>query len=102
MKVSTVKAPDHVKYTGKMATTLTYVGAYQVKVPAGSFDAVRVKVDVKLKVGPADVEDTQYTFFAKGVGKVAEIEALRVSAAMIYHSHSKTAKVLVTHPSGGK
>ncbi len=98
MRVSTEKDPSKIKYTGKMNSTITYVGAYQVKVPAGSFEAILVKVDV----GPADVEDTQYTFFAKGVGKVAEIEALRVSAALIYHSHSKTAKVLVTHPASRK
>jgi hypothetical protein len=102
MRVSTENDPTDVKYTGKMNSTITYVGAYQVKVPAGTFEAILVKLDVKLHVGPADVEDTQYTFFAKGVGKVAEIEALRVSAALIYHSHSKTAKVLVTHPAAGE
>jgi hypothetical protein len=102
LRVSTEKNPDEIKYTGKMNSKITYLGAYQVKVPAGTFDAVLVKADVKLHVGPADVEDTQYTFFAQGVGKVAEIEALRISAALIYHSHSKTAKVLVSHPAAGK
>jgi hypothetical protein len=101
MRVSTVKDPGEIKYTGKMNSKLTYVGAYQVKVPAGSFEAILVKLDVKIHVGPAEVEDTQYTFFARGAGKVAEIEALRVSAALIYHSHTKTAKVLVTHPASG-
>jgi hypothetical protein len=102
LRVSTEKDPSKIKYTGKMNSKLTYVGAYQVTVPAGSFEAILVKLDVKIHVGPADVEDTQYTFFAKGVGKVAEIEALRIAAALIYHSQSKTAKVLVTHPSGEK
>ena len=102
LRVSTEKDPDDIKYTGKMNSKITYLGAYQVKVPAGTFDAVLVKADFKLHVGPADVEDTQYTFFAQGVGKVAEIEALRISAALIYHSHSKTAKVLVSHPAAGK
>ncbi len=102
LRVSTEKDPSKIKYTGKMNSKLTYVGAYQVTVPAGSFEAILVKLDVKIHVGPADVEDTQYTFFAKGVGKVAEIEALRVSAVLIYHSHDKTAKVLVTHPAAGK
>ena len=102
LRVSTEKDPDDIKYTGKMNSKITYLGAYQVKVPAGTFDAVLVKADVKLHVGPADVEDTQYTFFAQGVGKVAEIEALRIAAALIYHSHSKTAKVLVSHPAAGK
>jgi hypothetical protein len=101
LRVSTEKNPGDIKYTGKMNSNLTYLGAYQVNVPAGSFEAILFKVDVKIHVGPAEVEDTQYTFFAKGVGKVAEIEALRISAVLIYHSHSKTAKVLVTHPAAG-
>ena len=40
----------------------------------------------------------QYSFFAKGVGKIAEIESLRVSAILIYHSNEKTAKVLAEKP----
>ena len=39
-----------------------------------------------------------YTFFAKGVGKVAEIESLNVSALLIYHSNQKIAKVLAEYP----
>ncbi len=42
--------------------------------------------------------DTLYTFFAKGVGKVAEIEATRISAALIYHSSTKVVKVLKSYP----
>ena len=101
LRVSTEKDPSKIKYTGKMNSKLTYVGAYQVKVPAGTFEAILMKFDVTIHVGPANVEDVQYTFLAKGVGKVAELEALRVSAALIYHKHDKTAKVLVTHPSAG-
>jgi hypothetical protein len=70
-----------------------------VHTPAGTFDAALIKTDVKIKVGPADVEDTQYTFYAEGVGKVAEVEAQRVSAVLVYHSKSKTAKVLIKAPS---
>ena len=44
------------------------------------------------------MKDVQYSFFAKDVGKVAEIEALKVSAVLIYHSNDKTAKVLATKP----
>jgi len=102
LRVSTEKDPSKIKYTGKMNSKLTYLGAYEVKVPAGTFEAILMKFDVTIHVGPADVEDVQYTFLAKGVGKVAELEALRVSAALIYHSHDKTAKVLVTHPAAGK
>jgi len=101
LRISTEKDPSKIKYTGKMNSNVTYLGAYQVKVPAGTFEAILMKFDVAIHVGPAHVEDTQYTFFAKGVGKVAEIEALRVNATLLYHSHAKTAKVLVSHPAAG-
>ena len=65
--------PDHVSYHGKMTSKLSYVGQYEVTTPAGTFETVLIKTDLKIHVGPAHVEDTQYTFFALGVGKVAEI-----------------------------
>ena len=81
-----------------MKATATYVGAYEVTVPAGTFEAILLRIDAKIHVGPAKVEDTQYLFYAKGVGKVAEVEAQRIAAVLIYHSHSKTAKVLTSYP----
>ncbi len=96
--VSSEKTPNDIKYTGKMEGTLRYEEAYQITTPAGTFDTVLIKIDLKIHVGPAHVEDTQYTFFASGVGKVAEIEAQRIAAVLIYHSHSDTAKVLVIYP----
>lgn len=90
--------PEHVSYTGDMDTTLTYVGAYEVTTPAGIFPAVLMRAEFDIKIGPAKVKDVQYSFYAKGVGKVAEIEALHVSALLIYHSNEKTAKVLAEKP----
>jgi hypothetical protein len=98
LSVSGENSPDKVKYTGTMKATVTYEGAYQVTVPAGSFETVLLRIDAKIHVGPAKVDDTQYLFFAKGVGKVAEIEAQRIAAVLIYHSKSKTAKVLTSCP----
>jgi hypothetical protein len=98
LSVSEEKNPDKVKYTGTMKATATYVGAYEVTVPAGTFEAILLEIDAKIHVGPAKVEDTQYLFYAKGVGKVAEVEGQRIAAVLIYHSHSKTAKVLESYP----
>jgi hypothetical protein len=98
LSVSEEKNPDEVKYTGTMKATVSNEGAYEVTVLAGTIATVLMKNDVKIHVGPAKVEDTQYTFFAKGVGKVAEIEAQRIAAVLIYHSHSDTAKVLTSYP----
>ncbi|MGH0036202.1 MAG: hypothetical protein ACQGVK_14340 [Myxococcota bacterium] len=98
LAVSKDENPDKVEYTGSMNAKITYVGAYQVTVPAGSFEALLLRVDAEIHVGPAKVSDTQYTFFAKGVGKVAEVEAQRVAAVLIYHSKSDTAKLLTAYP----
>ena len=90
--------PDHTSYTGDMDNTITYVGAYEVTTPAGTFPAVLMRAEFDIKIGPAKVKDVQYSFLAKGVGKVAEIEALKVSALLIYHSNEKAAKVLAEKP----
>ncbi len=90
--------PDHTAYTGDMDIKFTYIGAYEVNTPAGTFPAALVRAEFDIKIGPAKVKDVQYAFYSKGVGKVAEIEALRVSALLIYHSDDKTAKVLAKKP----
>lgn len=90
--------PDHISYRGEMKSKLSYIGAYEVKTPAGTFPAILVKTDFDIKIGPADVSDVMYAFYAKGVGKVAEIESTRVSAVLIYHSTTKVVKVLKSYP----
>jgi hypothetical protein len=90
--------PDHISYTGKMNMEITYVGAYEVTTPAGTWPAILIKTDYTIKIGPANVSDTMYVFYAKGIGKLAEIEATRVSALLIYHSTTNVAKVLKSYP----
>jgi hypothetical protein len=90
--------PEKILYDGKSTDHFTYVGAYEVKTPAGTWPAILIKNDLEVKIGPADVTDTTYCFYAKGIGKVAEIELLNVSALFVYHSHEKIAKVLVDWP----
>lgn len=94
--------PDKTAYTGDMDVKLTYVGAYEVNTPAGTYPAILIRAEFDIKIGPAKVTDVQYSFLSKGVGKVAEIEALKVSALLIYHSHEKTAKVLAKKPTLNK
>ena len=92
------KTPDKVAYHGKMSATRTYVGAYELKTPAGRFDACLLMDDYEMKVGPAKVRDQRYSFFAPGVGKVAEVEGLRVSAVLVINIYHATAKVLAKYP----
>jgi hypothetical protein len=74
--------PDEQTHEGTLDVNYRYVGAYKVRVPAGSFDAVLMKWIFKGKIGPASVDDTQYRFFAPDVGMVAGVEQLDVSALL--------------------
>ena len=90
--------PGDISYTGKMTSALSYVGAYEITTPAGTWPAILLHSDFHIKIGPADVDDSMYVFYVKGVGKVAEIESTRISALFIYHSNTKVAKVLKSRP----
>jgi hypothetical protein len=98
VKVFDLSNPDDQTHEGALDMTYRYVGAYKVKVPAGSFDAVLMKWTFKGKVGPASVDDTQYRFFAPDAGLVAAVEQLDVSAVLIYNRHKKVARVLDSMP----
>lgn len=88
------KHPDHKSHSGKLDLTYTYVGAFEVKVPAGTFETVLIRWLYKGKVGPASVNDHQYWFLAKGQGPVAMIEKSDISAVLFYKVHEKHASVL--------
>jgi hypothetical protein len=45
------------------------------------------------KVGPADVVDGGYVFYAQGVGIVASLERMHVTAFLFYNKRTKTPKV---------
>ena len=90
--------PDHISYHGKLIAKLSYVGQYEVTTPAGTWPAALMRAEFDIKVGPAKVTDTAYTFFAQGVGTIAEIETTHVSALLIYHASTKVAKVLKSYP----
>lgn len=98
VEVFDLSNPDDLTHEGALDVNYRYVGAYKVKVPAGSFDAILVKWTFNGKVGPASVDDTQYRFFAPDAGIVAAIEQLDVSALFIYNRHKKVARVLVAKP----
>jgi hypothetical protein len=86
--------PDEVIHQGRLDMTFRYLGAYRLAVPAGGYDTVLMKSTFKGRVGPAALEDTQYRFFAPGVGLVATIEHRRLSALIFYRSELKVARLL--------
>jgi hypothetical protein len=98
VKVYDLSSPDEVSHTGSLDLTYSYIGAYKVTVPAGSYDAALLRWDYDGSVGPASVKDTQYRFVAKDVGIVASIDKKKISAMLFYHDNSNTGKVLEKAP----
>jgi hypothetical protein len=95
VSVADLSQPQVQTHSGKLDVEFTYVGAYRLRVPAGTMDAVLMRTRLAGKVGPADVHDTIYRFFAKDRGPVAVVESTDVSAILIYHEKMRMGKVLV-------
>lgn len=98
VKVYDLSDPDDLEHEGYLDTTLTYVGAYKVTVPAGTYDAALLRWQFKGKIGPATVEDIQARFVAPEVGMVAAAEKRDVAAFLIYNDNTKVGRVLAQLP----
>jgi hypothetical protein len=94
VSVNYLDNPSKQDHSGNLTTTQTYVGMYQVTVPAGTFDAVLLRLHYDGKIGPASVKYRSWYFFARNVGVIAMITHEEVSAAWIYHTDATTGKVL--------
>ena len=88
--------PTKKDWGGNLNATYTYVGTYQVTVPAGSFKAILIRFAYTGKVGPADVTYTAYYLFAPGTGLVATVNLEDVSAFWVIHIDTTTGRVLVS------
>lgn len=88
--------PADQEYSGSLNATYTYVGTYQVTVPAGTYEAVLFRLKCEGKVGPADIQDAAYYFFAPGTGVVAMISQEDATAFWIMHIDTTTGKVLMS------
>lgn len=95
IRVYDLHDPTDEKYKGHLKIVYTYVGAYEVTVPAGKYQTVLIKSSYTGKVGPASVNDVGYMFYAEGVGIVASVERSHVTAFLFYDKKTKTPKVLV-------
>jgi len=96
VSVNYLDDPGDQRYSGSLTGTYTYVGTYQVTVPAGTFPAVLFRVKCEGKVGPAHTRNTGYNFFAPGVGMVAMILEEDVTAFWLFNIDSTTGKVLMS------
>jgi hypothetical protein len=84
------------RYSGKLKSDYTYMGTFQVTVPAGTFEAVLLRTKVEGRIGPAHTRAASYCFFAPGVGLVAMILQQKVTAFWIYNIDGAGGKVLVS------
>jgi hypothetical protein len=96
VSVNYLDDPSDQKYSGSVTGTYTYVGTYQVTVPAGTFPAVLFRVNCEGKVGPAHTQNTGYNLFAPGVGMVAMVLEEDVTAFWLFNIDSTTGKVLMS------
>jgi hypothetical protein len=96
VSVNYLDDPGDQRYSGSLSGTYTYLGTYQVTVPAGSFPAILFRAKSEGKVGPAHTSDTAYSFFAQNVGLVAMITQEDVTAFWLFHINTTTGKVLMS------
>jgi hypothetical protein len=94
VSVNYLDDPTDQDYSGSLNGTYTYVGTYQVTVPAGTFAAILFRAKSEGKVGPAHTNDTAYSFFAPRVGLVAMIMQEDATAFWLFHVDTTTGKVL--------
>jgi hypothetical protein len=97
VSVNYLDDPTDQRYSGSLNGTYTYVGTYQVTVPAGTYQAVLFRLRCEGKVGPAHTQDTAYYFFAPGTGVVAMISQEDVEAFWIIHIDTTIGKVLASN-----
>jgi hypothetical protein len=95
--VNALDDPADQEYSGSLLGTYTYVGTYQVTVPAGTYGALLFRLRCEGKVGPADTHDTAYYFFAPGKGVVAMISQEDATAFWLIHIDTTTGKVLMAN-----
>lgn len=89
-----IDKPTVVKHSGSLACTFEVLGTFKVKAPAGTFDAIGVRQDYHGSMGPANVTDTNYIFFAKDVGPVAMRFSSHIEAFLVYNKDMKTSLLL--------
>jgi hypothetical protein len=86
--------PTDTRYSGSLTGTFTYLGTYQVTVPAGTFPSIVMRVTCQGKIGPADTQDMAYYLFSPGVGVVAMVSQEDAEAFWIIHIDSSSGRVL--------
>jgi hypothetical protein len=101
MEVYSSRRPATKWYSGRIRATTQHAGMYRVTTPAGTFNAILIKTEYRIDIlAVVSVRDTLYTFYAEGVGKVAEAERRHISAAGLLNTDTLNGKVLVSFTRG--
>jgi hypothetical protein len=94
VSVNYLDDPTDQDYSGSLSGSYTYLGTYQVTVPAGTYEAALFRLTCEGKVGPAHTQDTAYYVFAPGTGVIAMISQEDVTAFWLFHIDTSSGKVL--------
>jgi hypothetical protein len=97
VQVDALDDPADREYSGALHGLYTYLGTFQVTVPAGTYEAVLFRLKCHGKVGPAHTHDTAYYFFAPGKGVIAMISQEDATAFWIIHIDTTSGRVLVAN-----
>lgn len=100
VRVLDLAHPDKVRHSGELSLVLTHLGSFHVRVPAGEYDIVMVRLDSQGKIGPAGIFHRQYYLFAEETGLVAFLESRRISAFGIYEKNEQKALLLIREGEG--
>ena len=94
VSVSSTSNPGEVTHRGTLKCTYEVLGSFQVKSTAGVFDTICIRTSYLGTVGPANVDDSRYVFFAKGVGPIALRTSDHVQAMLFYNKTNKQSLLL--------
>ena len=96
VSVNYLDQPDRQDWGGMLSGSFSYIGAYEVTVPAGTFETILLRTRCAGKIGPAHTEDTAYYFLARGVGVVAMVTQEDAEAFWVVNIDTTIGKTLVS------
>ena len=94
VSVSSVDDPDKTTHQGTLECVYEVLGAFTVNAPAGAFQTTCIRTSYRGSVGPAEIDDAQYVFYAPRLGPVAIRSFDHVTAMIVYDKTRKASLLL--------
>ena len=92
--VASIAKPNEIAHRGKLSCIYEVLGTYEVKTPAGVFETICIRTRYKGSVGPAEIDDSRYVFYAQGSGPIALRTASHIQAMIFYNKTNKQSLLL--------